>query len=207
VAQQVRNHPDVLDACALVVEIEQGDERLVAYLACADPEAFDRPGLMRALRRSLPGYMVPQHTMLLEALPKTPNGKLDRNALPSPTPTAARFEAPATETENRLAELWGSVLKEPRVSRQDRFFDIGGHSLSAIQVSLELERALGVDVSPNLLVMENLAGVAAELDRLLAERSPAAAVAIEEKVSRDDAVGRHGMLARLWARLRQGAGG
>ena len=207
VAQQVRNHPDVLDACALVVEIEQGDERLVAYLACADPEAFDRPGLMRELRRSLPGYMVPQHIMLLEALPKTPNGKLDRNALPSPKPTAAHFESPASETENRLAELWGSVLQVPRVSRQDRFFDIGGHSLSAIQVSLELERTLGVDVSPNLLVMENLAGVAAELDRLLAERSPAASVAVETEASRDDNLGRHGMLARVWARLRQSAGG
>lgn len=211
IAQLIREQPGVTDACALVRAVGQGDDRLVAYVECDDPEAFNRPGLMRELRRALPGYMIPQHTMLLERLPKTPNGKLDRNALPSPEPAVVRYEAPSTDTERSLAALWAETLKLEKISRQDRFFDIGGHSLSAIQNTMEIERRFGVALSPNLLVMENLAGVAAALDQQTgAERHepmPGAEPTASNPTAADPSGDRPSVFARLRASLRRGSGG
>ncbi|HEX6371265.1 MAG TPA: thioesterase domain-containing protein, partial [Longimicrobium sp.] len=97
----------------------------------------------------LPAYMVPAAYVRLERLPVTANGKLDRRALPAPEddPSARRgYEAPQTETEQALAEIWSEVLGIERVGRGDNFFALGGHSLLAVRVISRVRQALGVEM-------------------------------------------------------------
>jgi len=91
--------------------------------------------------------MVPGAFVVLEALPLTPNGKVDRRALPAPDASAlpgAVYEAPATPTEEAVAEMWRDILKVPRVGATDNFFELGGHSLLATQVVARIRNVLSV---------------------------------------------------------------
>ncbi|MFG2977291.1 amino acid adenylation domain-containing protein [Streptomyces sp. NPDC048331] len=136
-------------AAVVVREDVPGERRLVGYLvpeAGADPAPDTEP--MRAeLARSLPEYMVPV-LVVVDGLPVTPNGKLDRRALPAPAAAAAAtgYEPPAGETEELVAMVWASVLDVPRIGRHDDFFALGGHSLSATRVAARLRQALGLDL-------------------------------------------------------------
>ncbi|HEX2080123.1 MAG TPA: condensation domain-containing protein, partial [Longimicrobium sp.] len=124
------------------------DRRLVAYYAGG--YSLEAEVLRAYLGGRLPEHMVPAAYVALEMLPLTPNGKLDRRALPAPEGDAyARggFEAPATEMEVALAEIWSDVLRVERVGRRDRFFELGGHSLLAVQVISRVRRTLGVEVA------------------------------------------------------------
>jgi acyl carrier protein len=104
--------------------------------------------LREALRRKLPGYMVPSAFVVLDSLPLTPNGKVDRRALPAPEDKAGAkdFVAPRTELENELAAIWAEVLKRERVSVHDNFFELGGHSLLAAQIISRVGEAFKVDL-------------------------------------------------------------
>ncbi|MGN4037963.1 non-ribosomal peptide synthetase, partial [Burkholderia gladioli] len=118
--------------------------QLVAYHAGPEHPATT---LRAELLRSLPDYMVPAAFVALERLPLSPNGKLDRAALPAPGELdAARrdYVAPATPLEASIAELWAELLQRPRVSRDDDFFELGGHSLLAIRMLVRLQRQCGV---------------------------------------------------------------
>ncbi|GGC48553.1 non-ribosomal peptide synthetase [Chelatococcus reniformis] len=101
--------------------------------------------LREALRRQLPDYMLPSDVVMLDALPMTTNGKLDRSRLPDPqSESAAASRAPATETERRVAAIWCEVLKRDAIGADDDFFRIGGHSLLATLLVAELRNSLGV---------------------------------------------------------------
>ncbi|CAK15987.1 non-ribosomal peptide synthetase [Pseudomonas entomophila] len=128
-----------------------GGAQLVAYVVMAEggePQAR-RDALRQGLRQDLPDYMVPAHFLLLDALPLTTNGKLDRKALPSPDASQpqAAFRAPASELEQRLAAVWESVLDIERVGLDDDFFALGGHSLLATQVISRVRQVLGRQVA------------------------------------------------------------
>jgi amino acid adenylation domain-containing protein len=141
----LRQARGVTDCAVVVREDETGDRRLVAYVVGeAEAEA-----LRDRLRRSLPEYMVPSAFVALDALPLTPNGKLDRKALPAPELASAeeRYEAPADETEQALAEIWAEMLRVDRVGRRDNFFELGGHSLSAAQMVSRVRQVLEVKVT------------------------------------------------------------
>jgi acyl carrier protein len=136
----IAQHPTVLETVVLVREDSPGDQRLVAYLCPQpnpDPTLTDI--LRQTLRETLPNYMVPSTFILLSAFPRTPNGKVDRSALPAPDqvqPELARtFVAPRTATEEELAGIWAEVLNIKQVSIHDNFFDLGGHSLLATQLA------------------------------------------------------------------------
>jgi amino acid adenylation domain-containing protein len=133
-------HADVHEARVIVREDEPGEQRLVAYLVGeADAEA-----LREHLRLSLPEYMVPSAFVALERIPLTPNGKLDRKALPAPEGDAygqRSYEAPLGEVEEALAGIWAEVLGVERVGRWDHFFELGGHSLLAIRLIERMRRA------------------------------------------------------------------
>ncbi|MBW5281365.1 amino acid adenylation domain-containing protein [Burkholderia gladioli] len=121
-----------------------GNPQLVAYHAGPERPAA---ALRAELLRSLPDYMVPAAFVALKRLPLSPNGKLDRAALPAPGELdAARrdYVAPATPLEAGIAELWAELLQQPRVSRDDDFFELGGHSLLAIRMLVRLQRQFGV---------------------------------------------------------------
>jgi amino acid adenylation domain-containing protein len=139
--------PAVREAAVLAFDNAQGEKQLAAYVVAKANVAGDAGGSLVAdlrarLRARLPEYMVPATFVLLESLPLTPTGKVDRRALPDPaegaTPTAGAYVAPRTEEEIRLAAIWADILNLPRVSATDDFFAVGGHSLSAIKLITRL---------------------------------------------------------------------
>ncbi|WP_339494068.1 non-ribosomal peptide synthase/polyketide synthase [Pseudomonas sp. EA_35y_Pfl1_P108] len=127
-------------------------KHLVAYVV---PEGGNlanetelRDVLRRALKTRLPDYMVPTHFMFLAQMPLTPNGKLDRKGLPEPDASLLQqaYVAPETELEQQIAAIWADVLRLPQVGLNDNFFEVGGHSLLAIQITSRVQAELGLEV-------------------------------------------------------------
>ncbi|WKD31359.1 non-ribosomal peptide synthetase [Streptomyces xanthophaeus] len=182
--------PGVGRAAVVVREDVPGERRLVGYVvpeAGADPapDPGPDPDAMRAeLARSLPEYMIPV-LVVVDGLPVTANGKLDRRALPAPATAAAAtgYEPPAGETEELVALVWASVLDAPRIGRHDDFFALGGHSLSATRVAARLRQSLGLDLPLHTLFEQRtVAALATAVETVLlaeleAETAPFAATA------------------------------
>ncbi|HEY0370700.1 MAG TPA: amino acid adenylation domain-containing protein, partial [Thermoanaerobaculia bacterium] len=136
----------VRDAIVIAREDTPGDKRLVAYLVWSAAATLPLSYLRDTLARQLPEYMIPSAFVELDAFPLTPNGKVDRKALPAPEATALttrEYEAPETEIEQTLANLWQELLHVERVGRHDQFFELGGHSLLVVAM-VERLRALGL---------------------------------------------------------------
>ncbi|HEV2735172.1 MAG TPA: condensation domain-containing protein, partial [Longimicrobiaceae bacterium] len=129
------------------------------------------PALRAALRERLPEYMLPAALVVLEALPVTPGGKLDRRALPAPGGAGARTRdhvAPRTAAEERMAGIWAGVLGAGEVGVETSFFDLGGHSLLATQVISRVREAFGVELPLRALFeAPTVAGLAARVQALL----------------------------------------
>ncbi|HET7464986.1 MAG TPA: amino acid adenylation domain-containing protein, partial [Longimicrobium sp.] len=148
IAARLAEHPAVREAVVLARGEGAGETRLVAYwVGDASPGAE----VLRAhLGERLPEYMVPALYVRLDGWPLTPNGKLDRAALPAPDAgayAARAYEAPLGETEQALAEIWATVLGVERVGRRDHFFELGGHSLLAVQVISRVRQVLEAQVA------------------------------------------------------------
>ncbi len=146
-------HEAVREAVVVAREDMPGDVRLVAYLV-AHGMAPETETLRDELRGRLPDFMVPAHFVTLAAMPQTPNGKIDRKALPAPLDgaaaagaPAASYVAPAGDLEEQIAAVWRQVLKLPQVGTRDNFFDLGGHSLLAVQAHRQLRETLGRELS------------------------------------------------------------
>lgn len=161
--------PGVAACVVMAREDVPGDVRLVAYVATQDGFA-DEAALRAHLRDGLPPYMLPQHLLLLDALPLLPNGKINRHALPSP-----QFEARAATSldgvEPRLALLLGlvrEVLGQPDVGPDDNFFEVGGHSLLAVSLLGKLEAATGSRLNLLRLANHSLRTLAQELPEMTA---------------------------------------
>jgi amino acid adenylation domain-containing protein len=159
--------PGVAQSLVLVREDRPGDVRLVGY-AVAQPGA--KPAERKTLdllKRALPEYMVPQHLVVLDAMPLLPNGKVDRKALPAPDLDARSEDMvpPRNDTERAIARLMAQVLGLPAVGIHDNFFSLGGHSLLAAQLTSRLNRELGAALTLRALfdtpTVAGLAGVAA----------------------------------------------
>ena len=137
----------VQEAVVIAREDPTGDKRLVAYYTRAEgQEEISATGLRAHLSASLPEYMVPAAYVLLESLPLTNNGKLDRKALPTPEANAyavRAYKAPAGEIEEQLAKIWAEVLCVDRVGRRDNFFALGGHSLMAARMLSQVKDMTG----------------------------------------------------------------
>ncbi len=197
--------PGVRQAVVIAREDVPGDVRLVAYVVPGPGFAAD--GLMRHLAARLPAHMVPAHVVALDALPLTPNRKIDRKALPSPAaavPAAAVAAAPPQGVAATVAAIWSRILNVPQVGMRDSFFALGGHSLLAVQAHREIRAALD---APKLSITDIfrfpvLADLAAHLE---AGPSPAPAAAAEppgRAAARADA-----MAQRRALRAARGGGG
>lgn len=148
-------HEAIREAAVLLREDNPGEPRLVAYIV---PHPQDQPaegisglGVRQFLRRTLPDYMVPSAFVPLAGFPLTPNGKLDRRALPPPDARrsfiANTYVAPRTPEEEQLARIFGQLLGLDHVGVYDNFFDLGGHSLLAIRAVSQMREAFQVEIT------------------------------------------------------------
>jgi amino acid adenylation domain-containing protein len=173
----------VAQALVLAREDEPGDKRLVAYVVAASGEQLEPEALRARLKQKLPEYMVPAVFMVLEALPLSPNGKVDRKALPAPDgsrQSAREYVVPRTELEAKLAAIWAQVLKVEKVGVHDNFFELGGHSLQIIRVANAIELAFGRRISvQTLYIAADLGAVAEILETKSEDRSAVEQPALE----------------------------
>ncbi|NUK50151.1 amino acid adenylation domain-containing protein [Streptomyces lunaelactis] len=145
-------HPAVRGAVVVVQGQPQGARRLVAFVVPQEGETVP-VDLRGFLGTKLPGYMVPETTVGIEALPLTANGKVDRQALVVPAGPAepASYQPPSTEIEKIIAAVWADMLQVERVGRQDHFFELGGDSLMAMRTVVHLRKALDIEIPIRVL--------------------------------------------------------
>ncbi|MFL5537701.1 MAG: AMP-binding enzyme, partial [Longimicrobiaceae bacterium] len=165
----LRAHPGVHDAAVGARPDPAGTRRLVAWVVPASAQGMDPAALRGWLAARLPEWMVPAAWVVVDALPITPNGKLDRAALPDPDghahAAAAEYVEPSTDTERELAAVWREVLQVERVGAGDAFFALGGHSLLAMQLASRVHQQLGVELPlPAFFDHPRLADMAARID-------------------------------------------
>ena len=157
--------PGVHQALVVAREVAEGDARLIAYVVFAGGVDLTASEIRKALRQILPNYMIPAAVVALASIPLTPNGKIDRVALPDPfgreTAEADCCDPPAPGIEHLLAGLWRDVLKVDRIMAGDNFFDLGGHSLLSVRVAAAMQRATGWRMDPRTLFFQSLREVAA----------------------------------------------
>ena len=142
-------HRSIREAVVLACEDGAGDRRLVAYVVTAPEVSLAVPEVRRFLKETLPDYMVPGAFVFLDVLPLTKHGKVDRRALPAPPAERSEAKAvvaPRDSLEQRLTSLWESVLEVHPVGIRDNFFDLGGHSLSALRLMAEIEKEFAVQL-------------------------------------------------------------
>jgi amino acid adenylation domain-containing protein len=164
----LKSHRAVREATVLALEDAPGDKRLVAYVMGDELAPPSTVELRWWLKERLPEHMVPSDFLILDALPLTPSGKVDRRALPSPDRTRPELEdkyvAPRTPLEEVLSGIWAEVLGVERVGIFDSFFELGGHSLLAAQMISQVREVLQVGLSVRSLFEEPMvAGFAAKL--------------------------------------------
>ncbi len=167
-------HQAVREAVVLALDSPSG-KQLVAYLVSDADHGTLRDALKAHLKAQLPDYMVPAHLIVLDSMPLTANGKLDRRALPQPDPEANRqqYVAPRNELEQTLAAIWCAVLNVQQVGLDDNFFELGGDSILSIQV-VSRARQAGIHFSPRDLfqhqTVQTLAAVATRSEQVIAEQ-------------------------------------
>jgi amino acid adenylation domain-containing protein len=145
----LRQHAALTDAAIIAVNNESGEKSLVAYVACRREVSTGE--LQDHLKERLPAYMIPASFVMLEGLPLTANGKLDRKALPAPDcarpDLRVSYRAPETELELTIARVWQDMLKLDKVGVHDNFFDLGANSLMVVQVSSLLKDEIRREIS------------------------------------------------------------
>lgn len=177
----LRKQAGIADSLTVVVE-----ERLVSYVL-ADQQ-YDERACRQALRAHLPDYMIPAVLVTLEAWPLTPNGKIDRKALPPPDAHAkVEFIAPRNDTEERIAVIWRDVLGIEKIGVYDDFFDLGGHSLLAARAVSKFRAEFQVEIPLRALFeMHTVADIAAYLDTLMWAANSAEAATATGDENRDE---------------------
>nr|UXB95008.1 non ribosomal peptide synthetase [Pseudomonas syringae] len=142
--------PGVKETVVIALEDRPGEKRLVAYVVAQPATTLDVAALRAELASQLAEYMLPSVFVILDALPMTPNRKLDRKALPAPGAddfAYRQYEAPQGETEVRLAAIWADLLGMGKIGRHDNFFELGGHSLLTVQLQARLHQDIGVEIN------------------------------------------------------------
>jgi amino acid adenylation domain-containing protein len=169
----LRLHPSVRD-CAVIAHDANDSTQLAAFVAChTDAPKPDAKELRRFLEAKVPDYMIPSTFTLLDTLPRTPNGKMDRRALPSPENTRSgaceTFARPGTPTEEALVQIWCGILGLKEAGVQDNFFELGGHSLLMTKVIARIRDAFQVEITMRqFFERPTIAGLGAAIEEQLA---------------------------------------
>lgn len=168
----LNEHPAVSQSVVVAREVAEGDSRLVAYFVPRAGHIATVSELRDFLSARLPAYMVPAMYVTLNAVPLTPNGKVDRAALPTPDASNTLgedvFHAPRTEVEQAVAGILAPLLGVERVDVEANFFSLGGHSLLGIQLISRVRDSLGVELSlRTVFEAPSVAELSAEIERLL----------------------------------------
>ncbi|MCU7493270.1 MAG: amino acid adenylation domain-containing protein [Ignavibacteria bacterium] len=156
----VSEFDSVRDSVVIAREDTPGDKKIVAYIVTRDGNPIPAPELKHFLADRLPEYMIPSAFVTLEKLPVTPNGKVDRRALPAPDVNEimkemeSNYVAPRSVAEGVIASIWSGVLKVPKIGINDNFFELGGHSLLATQVISRIRTAFNIEI-PLRSIFEN----------------------------------------------------
>ncbi len=192
----------VREAIVAARNSETGDKRLVAYLVPENLEAIDLNELNKFLRDNLPDYMLPSSFVILEAFPLTPNGKVNRQALPAPEELSQQTKgiiiAPHTPIEEVLVGIWTKILCVKQVGIEENFFELGGHSLLATQVMSQIREAFQVELPiRSLFESPTVAELAQRLEVVLREGQQLATLPIE-RVTREDNLPLSFAQQRLW---------
>ncbi|HNH81827.1 MAG TPA: phosphopantetheine-binding protein, partial [Acidobacteriota bacterium] len=175
-------HPDIAEVIVLAKSDRQGNQQLIAYVVPrSGPVSVETAHhlehqIQAFLHDRLPEFMIPSVFVVLERFPLTPNGKIDRTALPQAEAHAeTTFVAPRNPVEAELAQLWAEVLGREQVGVHDTFFSLGGHSLLAAQIVFEIRERFQVDI-PLRLIFERptIADLALAILQLQAEKADAA---------------------------------
>jgi amino acid adenylation domain-containing protein len=185
----LRGAPGIREAAVMMYE-ESGSRYLAAYVVAADEareQAHDALQMRRFLAQRLPAHMIPTSFIAIAALPLTPTGKIDRRALPTPDGTGRSnrsYEPPQTRTEEQLAAVWRDILRAEKIGRTDDFFDMGGHSLTALQVASRARDAFGVELPlVNLFEARTLKALAEQIDRAVLSKEYAPRLAALKPLS------------------------
>ncbi|MET8025693.1 non-ribosomal peptide synthetase [Streptomyces avermitilis] len=170
-------HPQIRMALVLLKADPQGEKQLVGYYTVLGDQAPTLAELRRHLGESMPEYMVPTAWVKLDEFPLTLAKKIDRHALPEPSYGAdgadgRAYVAPATPTEERVAEAFATVLKADQISADAGFFELGGNSLQAMRAVSRINKAFGVKINVRMLYGgATVSGVAGAIDELLAAKA------------------------------------
>jgi amino acid adenylation domain-containing protein len=163
-------HGAVREVVVMAREDVPGDKRLVAYIVQAGGETLSISVLRQHLKEKLPEYMVPDAFVMLEKFPLTPNGKIDRRALPDPQVdhrTEEGYIAPRNKVEETIASIWRELLRVNKVGINDSFFAIGGHSLLAIRAISQINKVFQVDLPlPSFFESPSIAGLSQTIEKL-----------------------------------------
>lgn len=166
----LNRHSAIRTSTVSLRENPGGEKQLVAYVMLPNAARVTSHALREFLRIQLPEYMIPSLFVCLEAMPMTPNGKLDPSALPEPTPAnilRGNSRAPRTEVERQLIRILTDLLSVEEITLDDDFFMLGGHSLMGAQLLTKVREAFGVEITlMNLFENGTIAAMAAEIERL-----------------------------------------
>jgi len=166
---RLTQHERVKEAAVVAREDAAGEKRLVAYVTPRE-EPASAEALRAYLKGLLPEYMVPSAFVMLQSLPLSPNGKLNRRGLPAPDLDAyatRQYEPPQGEIEQALAHIWQELLRVERIGRHDNFFELGGHSVLAMQMMVRVRSSLAEDIPMRwLFEHRTLRSLAAKVDEL-----------------------------------------
>src|SRR6185436_16511462 len=155
VEHALRDDPAVRSGAVVVGNDKAGDRRLVGYVVLRPGANSSESGIRERLRERLPEYSVPSRVVILETMPLTANGKLDRNALPAPgveKPEKVKAgAAPANPIEEQLVAVWKSVLGVEQIGVRESFFEAGGHSLLALRLISRVREQFQIDIAPAVI--------------------------------------------------------
>ena len=174
-------HPGVAEAVAHVRHDATGEQRLIAYFTAQPGAAPADADIRRHLLANLPEYMVPDIVTQLDAMPRTPNGKIDRRSLPAVAPAQASPASaiPFSPTEQAIAAVWQEMLQRPQVGADDDFLALGGNSLLAARLATRLSTAFQITLTLRALLehrtVRRMAQLVESIQWAAASRKPAGA--------------------------------